>query len=71
MHLNVEAPNARKNQGEKYQTLQHLVLLQRGAVIETSFQRTSRGPLKLMIIADAEFLCGLKIIVGSIWRVST
>ena len=34
-------------------------------------QRTSRGLVKLVIIADGEFLCGLKIIVGSIWRTST
>ena len=38
---------------------------------QNKLRRTNRGPLKLMIIADNEFLCGLKIIVGSIWRAST
>ena len=71
MHLNVKVPNTCKNQGERYQTPQHLVLLQRSAVVGISLGRTSRGPLKLVIIVDGEFLCGLKIIVGSIWRAST
>ena len=69
--MNIEAPNTLKNRGERYQSPQHLTLLQRGAVFKTRPQRTSKGPVKLMVIVDGEFLCGLKIIVGSIWRANT
>ena len=34
-------------------------------------RRTSKGPMKLVIIADEQCFSGLKVIVGSTWKAST
>ena len=34
-------------------------------------RRTSKGPMKLVIIADGRCLCGSKVIIGSTWKAST
>ena len=41
------------------------------SVVGLQNRRTSKGPMKLVIIADGHYLCGLKVIVGSTWKAST
>ena len=70
MHLTSEAPNAYTNRRASHQSQQHLDLFRR-SVAGLQNRRTSKGPMKLVIIADERCLCGLKVIVGSTWKAST
>ena len=51
MHLTSKAPNAYRNRRASHQSQQHLDLFQR-SVAGLQNRRTSKGPMKFMIIAD-------------------
>ena len=70
MHLTSEAPNACKNCRASHESPQHLALFQR-SVARLQNQRTSKGPMKLVIIADGRCFTGLEVIAVSTWKAST
>ena len=58
-----------ESQGD-HQSQQHLDLFRR-SVAGLQNRRTSKGLMKLVIIADGRCFIGLKVIVGSTWKAST
>ena len=63
MHQTSKAPNAYENRRVSHQSQQHLDLFQR-SIAGLQNRRTSKGPMKLVIIADGRCLCGSKSSLG-------